>query len=180
MNTFFQQFPPKFSRSNRWIVVILAYGLGIGFSMSNPQALAQDTNVPWECSGYSGEAQTRCVSTLMELQQEKITKLEEQLKTQEGTVNQLKERLDRQEASVLNQVQDSKQNFRYSPSYVPGYAYPYGSSYGYAQVPPNGIYLQPPWRSPRYYGYGPGYWGYAPPAFGFNFRFGGGGHHHHR
>lgn len=181
MNTFLQPFPTKTSRSTRWILFMLACGIGVGLALSHSHAFAQDTNVPWECSGYSGEAQTRCVSTLMELQQEKITKLEEQLKTQEGTVNQLKERLDRQEASALSQVQSSQQDSRYPPPYVPGYAYPYGSSYGYAQVPPIGIYLQPPWRYPRYYGYGPGYWGYGPPAFGFNFRFGGGHRHrHHR
>lgn len=181
MNRFLQQFPPKISRSTRWILVMLACAVGLGLSMRHSDAFAQDTNVPWECSGYSGEAQTRCVSTLMELQQEKITKLEEQLKTQEGTVNQLKERLDRQEASALSQVQTSKQDSRYPPPYVvPGYAYPYGSSYGYTQVPPIGIYLQPPWRYPGYYGYGPGYWGYGPPALGYSFRFGGGHHHHHR
>jgi hypothetical protein len=113
----------------------------------------------------------------MDLQKERITKLEEQLKMQEGTVNQLKERLDRQETSALSQVQGTQQDSRYHSAYVPRYAYPYR----YAQVPPIGIYLQPPWRYPRYYGYGPGYWGYGPPAFGFNFRFGGGHrHHHHR
>ena len=116
----------------------------------------------------------------MELQQEKIDKLAEQLKAQEGTVSQLKEKLDRQDALALSRVQASKQDSRYSPPYFSGYAYPYGSSYGYAQVPPMGIYLQPPWRYPRYYGYGPGYWGYGPPGLGFYFRYGGGHHHHHR
>lgn len=178
MNTFMKQFPPKASRSTRWIICLLICGFGVGYSMSHSPAFAQDTNVPWECSGYSGVAQTRCVSTLMELQQEKITRLEDQLKAQEGTVNQLKERLDRQEASALSQVQASKQNSRYRP-YVSPYAYSYGSPYGYAQVPSFGTYLQPPWGYPRYYDYGPGYWGYGQSAFGYNFRFGGGHHHHH-
>jgi uncharacterized coiled-coil protein SlyX len=177
MKTFVQQFPPKSYRANCCIFLILVFGVGVGLFMSNRYAFAQDMNVPWECSGYTGDAQTRCVSTLMELQQEKITRLEEQLKKQEGTVNQLKEQLDRQ-ASALNKVQPSKQDSRYPAPYVPGYAYPYGSSYGYIQVPPNGIYLQPPWRYPRYYGFGPGYWGYGPPGVGFTFRFGGGHRHH--
>lgn len=180
MTTFFQQFRTKSSRLNRWIFVMLACGVGVGVSVGNPYAFAQSPNVPWECSGYSGEAQTRCVSTLLEMQQEKITRLEEQLKTQEETVNQLKEKLDRQEAPALSQVRASKEDSRYSLPYVSGYTYPFGSSFGYATVPPNGIYLQPPWRYPRYYGYGPGYWGYGPPAFGFNFRFGRGHRHHHR
>ena len=180
MNTFMKEFPPKTFRLNQLIVCLLICGVWVGLSMRDLQAFAEATNVPWECSGYSGDAQTRCMTALMKLQQEKIDKLAEQLKAQEGTVNQLKEKLDRQEALALSQVQASKQNSRYRPPYVSPYAYSYGSSYGYAQFPPNGIYLQSPWGYPRYYGYGRGYWGYGPPALGFNFRSGGGHHHHHR
>ena len=180
MNTFLQRFPSKTFRLTPWILCLFVSGVGLGLSMSDSRALAETSNVPWECSGYSGDAQTRCITTLMELQQEKIDKLAEQLKAQEGTVSQLKEKLDRQDALALSLGQASKQDSRYSPPYFSGYAYPYGSSYGYAQVPPMGIYLQPPWRYPRYYGYGPGYWGYGPPGLGFYFRYGGGHHHHHR
>ncbi|MEO7863844.1 MAG: hypothetical protein ABIU05_26115 [Nitrospirales bacterium] len=117
----------------------------------------------------------------MELQQEKITKLEKQLKTQERTVNDLKEKMDRQEALANRDARVYKQDPRYPPPpYVPAYAPPNGSPYAYAPFPPIGIYLQPPWRYPGYYGYGPGYWGYGPPALGYSFRFGGGHHHHHR
>jgi hypothetical protein len=179
MNTFLQQFPSKIFGLNPWIMCVLVSGVGLVLSMSAPHTWAEATNVPWECSEYSGDAQTRCMTTLMKLQQEKIDKLPEQLKAQEGTVSQLKEKLDRQEAAVLSQVQFSKQHSSYPPPYVSAYAYPSGYSYVYAQVPPLGIYLQPPWRYPRYYGYGPGYWGNGPPALGFNFRFGGGHHHHH-
>lgn len=177
METFMKQFPAKTSRLNSWIVGMLICGAGVGLSMKDPHAFAQETNVPWECSEYSGDAQTRCISTLKELQQRKIDQLAEQLKAQEGIVKQLQEKLDRQEVSALSQVQTSKQNSRYLSPYP--YAYPYGSSYGYAQFPPFGIYLQPPWGYPRNYGYGPGYWGYGPPTLGYNFRFGGGHHHHH-
>ncbi|MGB5055654.1 MAG: hypothetical protein WBO24_14790 [Nitrospirales bacterium] len=180
MNTLMMQFPPKTFRLNRWIVCLLICGVGVGLSMSDPHAFAEATNVPWECSGYSGDAQARCVTTLMELQQEKIDKLAIQLKAQEGIVNGLKEKLDRQEALALSQVQTSKQNSRYRLPYVSPYAYSYSSSYSYAQFPPNRIYLQSPWGYPRYYGFGPGYWGYGPPAIGFGFRFGGGHRHHHR
>jgi len=136
--------------------------------------MAQKTDVPWECSEYSPEAQARCMKTLLELQQEKIVRLEEQLKAQEGTVNELKEKVDRQEATVRRQAQTSKQDSRYPVPYVPAYALPYGD----VPLPPSGIYFQPPWRYPRYYGYGPGYWG--PPLLSFNYRFGGGHRHHHR
>ncbi len=178
MNTFLQQFPSKIFRLHPWILCLIVSGVGVGLSMSDSRAMAETTNVPWECSEYSGDAQTRCITALMELQQEKIDKLAEQLKAQEGTVSQLKEKLDRQEALALSQVQASKQDPRYPPPpYVSAYALPYG----YAS-PPIGIYLQPPWRYPSYYGYGPrfgpGYWG--SPGLSFNFRFGGGHHHHHR
>lgn len=179
MKTFMKQFPPKTSPLNSWIVCLLVCGVGVGLSMNDPQVFAEASKVPWECSGYSGDAQARCVTTLMELQKGKIDQLAEQLKAQEGIVNQLKEKLDRQEVSARSQVQTSKQNSRYRRPYVSPYTYPYGSSYGFAQFPPIGIYLQPPWGYPRNYGYGPGYWGYGPPALGYTFRFGGGHHHHH-
>ncbi|WP_447964921.1 hypothetical protein [Nitrospira sp. Ecomares 2.1] len=178
MNTIMKQFPSKTSRLSRWIGWVLICGVGVGLSLNDPQAFAEATTIPWECSGYSGDAQDRCVTTLRELQQEKIDQLAEKLKAQEGIINQLKEKLDRQEALALSKAQNSKQNSRYRPPYVSPYAYSYGFSYDYAQFPPIGTYLQPPWGYPRYYGDGPGYWGYGPQAFGYNFRFGGGHHHH--
>lgn len=180
MNTSLQDLLAKTLRLNRWIICVLVCGVGVGLYMNDPQVFAEASKVPWECSGYSGEAQARCVTTLMELQQGKIDQLAEQLKAQEGIVNRLKEKLDRQEVSALSQVQTSKQNSRYRRPHISPYAYSYGSPYGHAQVPSFGIYLQPPWDYPRYYGFGPGYWGYGPPALGYNFRFGGGHHHHHR
>ncbi|WP_443147782.1 hypothetical protein [Nitrospira sp.] len=180
MNTFMMQFPPKSFRLIRWIICLLISGVGVGVTMSNPHAFAEATNVPWECSGYSGDAQARCVTTLMELQQEKIDTLAKQLKAQEGIVNQLKEKVDRQEALALSQVQTSKQNSRYRPPYVFPYAYSYGSHSGYARLPPKGFYLNSPWGYSRYYGHSPGYWGYGPPAIGFGFRFGGGHRHNNR
>jgi hypothetical protein len=119
------------------------------------------------------------MKTLLELQQEKIAKLEEQLKVQEGTVNELKEKMELQEAVARRDAQASKQDPRYPPPpYVPAYAPPYASPYGYAPLPPIGIYLQPPWSVPRYYGYGPGYW--RQPGLSFNFRYAGGHRRHHR
>ena len=145
--------------------------------MNDPHAFAQETNVPWECSEYSADAQTRCISTLMELQQKKIARLEEQLRAQVGAVNNLKEQMDRQEALARREAKVSKQDPRYPPPpYASAYTSPYASPYGYAPLPPMGIYLQPPWRYPRYYGYG----AYGPPGLGLNFRFGGGHRHHHR
>jgi len=181
MSTLMHQLPPKTSRSTCWISSVFAFGVGLGLFITDPYAIAQETDVPWECSEYSGEAQTRCMKSLMELQQEKIASLEEQLKAQEGTVNNLKAKMDRQEALARRDAQAYKQDPRYPPTpYVPSYAPPYVLPYGYAPLPPIGIYLQPPWRVPRFYGYGPrfgpGYWG--SPGLSFNFRFGGA--HRHR
>ena len=87
MNTFLQRFPSKTFRLPPWILCLFVSGVGLGLSMSDSRALAETSNVPWECSGYSGDAQTRCITTLMELQQEKIARLEEQLNAHEGTVH---------------------------------------------------------------------------------------------
>jgi hypothetical protein len=179
MNTRILQLSPRTSRSTWWLSSVLACGIGLGFSVSVPYAMAQETDVPWECSEYSPEAQTRCMKTLVEIQQEKIVRLEEQLKAQEGAVNELKEKMDRQEAVARHEAQTSKQDPRYPPPpYVPAYAPPYAPAYGYVQAPSIGVYIQPPWRYPRYYGYGPGYW--SQPGLSFNFRFGGGHRHSHR
>lgn len=155
-------------------------GAGLGLLVSVMPVGAAEPPVPWECSEYSGDAQTRCMHTLWELQQEKIAKLEEQLKMQEGTVNDLKEKMDRQEAAArLEAKRAYKQDPRWPPPpYTPQVSPFYGPSYGYALAPPIGIYLGSPWRYPRYYGYGPGYWG--RPGLSFNFRFGGGGYRHRR
>lgn len=179
MKTFMQDIRSTISGATWVFSFIFACGVGVGLLLSSVPAIAQEPDVPWECSGYSGEAQTRCIKTLLELQQEKMAKLEEQLKAQERTLNDLKEKMERQEAVTGRDAQAYQQDSGYPRvPYVPAYAYPYGPSYGYGQVPPIGIYVQPPWRYPRYYGYGPGYWG--RPGFGFNFRFGGGHRHHHR
>ena len=185
MNELMQQLLPRTSPLTWWLSSVFACGVGLGFFVSDSSAIAQATDVPWECSEYSAEAQARCIKTLLELQQEKIVKLEEELKVQEGTINELQEKMESQEAFARREAQAHKQDSRYlSLPYVPAYAYPYGygSPYGYALSAPIGIYLQPPWRYPRFYGYGPGlgpgYWG--PSGLPFNFRYGGGHRHRHR
>ena len=179
MNTRIQGLPQRSSRVTWWLSSVFACGVGLGMLVSAASAGAQDPDVPWECSQYSPEAQARCMKTLLELQQEKIARLEGQLKAQEGTVNELKEKMDRQEAVARHEAQTSKQDPRYPPPpYVPAYAPPYAPAYGYVPAPSIGVYIQPPWRYPRYYGYGPGYW--SQPGLSFNFRFGGGHRHSHR
>lgn len=59
---------------------------------------AETSSIPWECSTYKEDAQTRCLNTMIELQREKIGQLEGQLRAQEGTVSRLKDQVDRQSA----------------------------------------------------------------------------------
>ena len=103
---------------------------------------------------------------LLELQQNHIAKLEAQLNAQERTVNDLKEKVDRQEAFASRDARVNKQVPRYP--LIP---------YAYAPLRPLGIYLQPSWTGSRYYGFGSGYWG--QPGLSFNFRYDGGHRHRH-
>ena len=131
---------------------LLAWGLGTGLLLSAFPALATDAQVSWECSGYSGEAQTRCVQTLTELQREKIAKLEGQLQAQQATINQLKEQAGRQAVPPPITVAPTP------------YAYPYPYTYWY---PPVGfsLYFGRPWIYGPPYFYRPYYWG--PRYFGY-------------
>lgn len=157
------------------LFTVFACGLCLWFLVPDHHALAQQLEVPWECSEYTGDAQTRCMKTLLELQQDKIIRLEERLKAQEGTVSELKDRLDRQAELARQETDSSSHDLRYPPL-----AYSYTPFYGYGPLtPPIGIYLGTPWRYSRpYFGYSPRFWG--RPGLSFNFRFGGGHRHRHR
>lgn len=167
----------KLSPLPRRLVPLVLCGICLAFFMDETRAMAEESSVPWECSEYSGEAQTRCMNTLLELQQKRIAELENQLKAQEETVNDLQEKLDRQAAVAKREARTraDKEDSKYS---FDSYRYPYSGFYGYRLIPPLGLYLGPPWRYPRYYGYGPGYWG--APGLSFHFGFGGGHRHRHR
>ena len=67
-------------------------------------ASATERVVPWECSGFGEEAQSRCIRTFAELQEEKIEQLENELKIQQQAVQQLQQQVTRQ-ASVTATIQ---------------------------------------------------------------------------
>lgn len=124
-------------------------------------AQASDPQGPWECSGYSGEAHTRCLAAFVEAQREQIASLQGKVQAQRETVNQLKAQMERQAAATA-----SGQSQVAPPAIIhtapPPYAYP--PLYGY---PPVGIgaYIGRPWfYGPpffyRPYVYGPRYFGY--------------------
>ncbi|MDE3049671.1 MAG: hypothetical protein KGJ48_07190 [Nitrospirota bacterium] len=133
-------------------------------------AYGADTTVPWECSNYSGEAQTRCMNALIEEQRDRIGKLEGQIQSQQSQMGTLQDQVDRQSSASA----DAQQPPNSSPpaTQAPGpyaYAYPpYAYPYGYAYPPGFGLGLY--FGSP--YFYGPRYWG---PRY-----YGHWGHGHHR
>lgn len=124
-------------------------------------ALAQrsDAQVPWECSNYSAEAQTRCMQALIESQREQIGKLQGELNAQQGAMGQLKDQVDRQAAASTDMQRQLSQSPAIVPTSPPLYAYPPA---GVGVYPGIGLYIGRPWG----WGYGLGY------SYGPYFRFG--------
>lgn len=93
--------------------------------MTLESAVAQPRATPWECSSYQGEAQARCITTLNELQQDKLAQLESQLRAQQTTMNQLKAQIERQEAITETlQRQASRPTIHLAPILYPPFLYP--------------------------------------------------------
>ncbi|MCA9422861.1 MAG: hypothetical protein KC592_17715 [Nitrospira sp.] len=63
-------------RSTEWGSSVCMWRVGLWVLIGGAPVIAQAPNVPWECSRYSGEAQTRCMHVLPDLQQNHIAKLE--------------------------------------------------------------------------------------------------------
>lgn len=61
---------------------------------------AADQTVPWECTGFAGEARNRCIQTFAELKQEKIEKLEKYLEFQQQKVRQLQQHVAQQASAT--------------------------------------------------------------------------------
>ncbi len=122
---------------------------------------AENLQVPWECSTYTGDAQTRCINALLEAQQKKIAELEGKLQAQEGTVSQLKSQLDRQSTAAADLQRQLAE--RPTTSVIPlpySYGYPFGLGLGFGlHFGNSGIYASPyyrPFWGHRHYGY----WGH--------------------
>lgn len=107
---------------------------------------AANPSIPWECSTYEGEAQSRCLNAFIEHQREEIERLEGQLQAQQGTVGQLKDQVDRQAAATadLQRQLSDRPLTTVVPSPYP-YAYVYPPTFGF------GLHFGRPWI------YGPPY-----------------------
>jgi hypothetical protein len=129
---------------------------GVDLLSVTNRATASPQQVPWECSNYTDEAQTRCLSAFIERQQEQIGKLESQLQNQQDMVGQLKGQVERQSAATAQLQQQLAQPPVTTTIVPPPYMYPYAFAY-----PPVGIglYLGRPWIGPGYYGYYGRPWG---------------------
>lgn len=144
----------KATRSDAMRLSVLVAGLFTVTTFTTVSAGADNVQVPWECSNYRDEAQTRCLNAFIEQQREQITKLEGQLHLQQESLGQLKNQIDRQAAATADLQQQLSQPPRTTIA-PPPYAY----SYIYPPVG-LGIYLGRPWiYGPPYYGYGRHFWG---------------------
>ena len=137
-----------------WLQVVLwTGGLTALLFLAALPVHAANTQVPWECSSYEGDAQARCLNTFIELQREKIGQLEGQLQAQQGAVGQLKNQVDRQSAATADLQRQLSEHP--TTTIVPS---PYPYAYVYPPALGLGLYLGRPWI------YGPPY--YSRPYWG--------------
>jgi uncharacterized coiled-coil protein SlyX len=129
--------------------------MGIGIALAWLPAQAGESQIPWECSSYTGDAQTRCVEGFAESQRNQIATLQGTLRAQQETVNILKDQLDRQTSTSTALQRQLAQPPAIVQTIPPLYTYPLlglslylGSSWIYG---PPFIY-RPYIYSPRHYG----------------------------
>ncbi len=93
----------KFSRFPcRYFVLTSSFsGLCVlGMVFWSVSSSAAEQAVPWECTGFTGEAQSRCTRTFTELRQEKIAKLEKELEFQKQKTQQYQQQLAQQASTT--------------------------------------------------------------------------------
>ena len=117
-----RQDPPQ-KTAGLWLQFFIGL-IGIGIVLAGLPAQAGESQAPWECSSYTGDAHTRCVETFAEWQRDQIAALQEKLKAEQETVNRLQNQLERQ-ASTNAELQ---RQLARPPAVVqtipPFYAYP--------------------------------------------------------
>ncbi|MGH7217510.1 MAG: hypothetical protein ACREIG_09770 [Nitrospiraceae bacterium] len=139
---------------------VLIGAIGIGIVLAGLPVHASESQTPWECSSYTGDAHTRCVETFAEAQRDQIAALQEKVQAQQESINLLKNQLDRQTSTNA----DLQRQLARPPAVVQSVP----SLYTY---PPVGfsLYLGNPWiyGSPLFYPpyvFGPHYYG---PRWGY-------------
>ena len=115
---------------------LLIGAIGIGIVLAWLPAQASESQTPWECSSYTGDAHTRCVEAFAESERDQVAALQGKLQAQQETVNTLKDQLNRQastNAALQRQLAQPPTAMQTIPSL---YAYP---SLGLS------LYLGRPW-----------------------------------
>jgi len=84
------------NRGELWPQLLIGGAIGIGLLLAWLPAHANESQIPWECSTYTGDAHTRCVKVFVETQRDQIAALQRKMQSQQETVNHLKDQLDRQ------------------------------------------------------------------------------------
>jgi hypothetical protein len=134
---------------------LLIGAIGIGMVLAGLPAHASDSQTPWECSSYTGDAHTRCLEAFAESQRDQIATLQGKLQAQQDTINHLTTQLNRQASTGA----DLQRQLARPPAVVqtvpPLYSYP---PMGFS------LYMGSPWTygAPYYYPlfyYGLGYYG---------------------
>jgi hypothetical protein len=135
--------------------------IGIGIVLAGLPAQASESQAPWECSSYTGDAHTRCVETFAEWQRDQIAALQGKLQAEQETIHRLKDQLDRQastNAELQRQLAQRPAGVHVIP---PLYTYPsvgLSFSLGSPWIYGSPFFDRPYIFGPRYYG--PRYWGY--------------------
>jgi uncharacterized coiled-coil protein SlyX len=132
---------------------LLIGAIGIGMVLAGLPAEASESQTPWECSSYTGDAHTRCLEAFAESQRDQIAALQGKLQAQQETVNLLKDQLDRQASTSAELQRQLAQPPAVVHAVPPLYAYP-----------PVGLslYLGRPWI------YGPPFF-YRPYVYGSHY-----------
>ena len=129
--------------------------IGIGMVLAGLPAHASESQTPWECSSYTGDAHTRCLEAFVESQRDQIAALQGKMQAQQETVNHLTDQLDRQTSTSADLQRQLAQPSAVVQAVPPLYAYPPVGL---------GLYLGRPWiyGPPFFYSpyvYGPRYYG---------------------
>ncbi|MGH7233050.1 MAG: hypothetical protein ACREJU_17085 [Nitrospiraceae bacterium] len=121
--------------------MFLLFGIA-GAAGPDVPARAGGFKSPEECLAYTGDAHLNCLYAYIEIQQGKVSRLQEELSSQKATAGQLQDRLDRQ-ASVTEHLQDRIKDrdqlindvrpFQISPFLGFSYSYGYGGPFYYGR-----------------------------------------------
>ena len=115
----------EFSRKPAGLCPHLLIGaIGIGMVLAGLPAQASESQTPWECSSYTGDAHTRCLEAFAESQRDQIAALQGKLQAQQETVNLLKDQLDRQASTSAELQRQLAQPPAVVQAVPPLYAYP--------------------------------------------------------